>query len=300
MAYACALITGATSGIGAAFAAALPETTDLLLTGRNETALAQARQRLSRGARRVHTLAADLGTPAGRQVVMATAEEIGIDLLINNAGVGPFGPVLDTSLADQVQCISVNVEATVSLTGALLPGMLARARHARRRCGVILLSSQMAFQPFPFLAVYGGTKAFILAYGEALAEEVRRDPADVLVLCPGITRTAFGQRAGFGRDIPIAASPDKVAREGLDALGKRSVHICGFAPRLALNPMVLARRCATSGLGHAMEWFTRRRPTAPKPSTNGGAPSPAADMPPEDTPPGSADVTAPLSGYTGT
>jgi uncharacterized protein len=250
MNYGFALVTGGTSGIGAAFARTLPDTTDLLLVARDADRLAEWRAELARPDRIVETLSADLATDDGRRAVIDKAEACGIDLLINNAGVGRFGKVLDNDAAAEKTTVELNVVAVSMLTRALLPGMIQRARLARRRCGLILVSSTTAFQPVPFLATYAATKSFVLAYGEALAEELRHDPIDVLVLCPGATRTEFGQRAGFAiGSLPGADDPGEVARAGLHALGRRTVHVMGLGTRAALTPFLIPRRVATGGLG---------------------------------------------------
>jgi len=263
-----ALVTGASSGIGAAFARALPAETNLLLTARNAEALTSARQALSRPGRTVEVLAADLTAEEGRQALIAKAEALEIDLLINNAGVGAFGEVIANTPEEERATIELNVTTVVVLTRALLPGMIDRAARDDRRAGLLLVSSTTAFQPVPYLATYSASKAFVLAYGEALATELRRRPIDVLVLCPGATRTGFGERSGFemGR-LPGAADPDDVAREGLSALGRRTVHVYGLGTRTVLRPFLWSRHTAAGGLGAVLAVFSRgnrlrRRPEA--------------------------------------
>ncbi len=260
MSYRFALITGATSGIGEALAKALPAETGLLLTGRDAERLATLKAELGEGNRRVETLAADLARDAGRDKVIAAAQELPVDLLINNAGTGQIGPVLEIPAEREREVAEVNVVAPVVLTRALLPGMLERARSERRRGGLIVVASIMAFQPAPMMATYAASKAFDLHYAEALAAELSGQPIDVLALCPGGTRTRFGARAGIhaarsnGWD-----SPERVAREALAALGQRDVHVVGGRNRLVTSmPRFLPRRTVTaifrralSGLGEA-------------------------------------------------
>ena len=189
--------------------------------------------------------------------MIAEAERAGIDLLISNAGVGSFGRLLDHPAAAERETVELNVVTTVVLTHALLPGMLARARAVGSRAGLILVSSTTAFAPVPYLATYAASKAFELSFGEALVEELRGEPMDVLTLCPGATRTRFAERAGFsGGRFPGAAAPDRVAREALDALGRRTVHIVG-AGGLALYPVALTRYALTAGIGTALRFFAR-------------------------------------------
>ncbi|HEY0837587.1 MAG TPA: SDR family NAD(P)-dependent oxidoreductase [Azospirillum sp.] len=253
-----ALVTGASSGIGAAFARALPADTGLLVSARDAEALTGLRHELSRPGRTVEVLAADLTTDAGRAALVEKARTLEVDLLINNAGVGAFGPVLENPEEAERQTVELNVTAVAVLTRALLPSMIDRAARDNRRAGLILVSSTAAFQPVPYLATYSATKAFILSYGEALAAELRRKPVDVLVLCPGATRTRFGERAGFAvGSLPGAADPDDVAREGLAALGRRTVHVSGFGTRQLLRPLLWSRHAATGGLGTLLSVFDR-------------------------------------------
>ncbi|HYD67283.1 SDR family NAD(P)-dependent oxidoreductase [Azospirillum sp.] len=253
-----ALVTGASSGIGEAFARALPADTGLLITARDAGALTRLQEDLSRPGRAVEVLAADLATDDGRAALVDKARTLEVDLLINNAGVGAFGAVLENPEEAEKQTVELNVTAVAVLTRALLPGMIDRAARDSRRAGLILVSSTTAFQPVPYLATYSATKAFVLSYGEALASELRRKPVDVLVLCPGATRTRFGERSGFAvGSLPGAAEPDDVARDGLAALGRRTVHVSGFGTRQLLRPFLWSRHAATGGLGALLSVLDR-------------------------------------------
>jgi uncharacterized protein len=194
MTYRCALITGASSGIGEAFARALPKSTSLLLTGRDRTRLTHLAAELANADRTVRSIAADLATAEGRQAVIGFAEGQPLDLLINNAGVGYLGRVADNPPERESEMAQLNMVAPVELTRALLPGLLKRD-DAGRRSGVIFVASVAAFMPIPLLATYAASKAFLLHYAEALAEELSDQPIDVLALCPGATRTRFFDRA---------------------------------------------------------------------------------------------------------
>lgn len=243
MTYRFAAITGATSGIGAAFARLLPAETSLLLTGRDEKRLAEARASLARPGRRIETLAADLATAEGRARVIESAGALPIDLLINNAGIGRFGRMFENPAEREREMVEVNVLAVVALTRALLPGMLSRARASSARAGLIVVASTAAFQPVPYLATYAASKAFDLVYAEALAAELRGAPIDVLALCPGGTATGFFERARMrggvlGRLVP----PERVAAEGLAALGRKRVHVVGGLNRTGATLVRLAPR----------------------------------------------------------
>jgi short-subunit dehydrogenase len=233
-----ALITGASSGIGRAFAAELPARTDLLLTGRHRDRLEQTATGLRRPGRAVETHVADLSDEAAIHALSKRAEAFEVDLLINNAGRGQFGRIADNDLQEERNTVLVNVLAVVILT---------------RRAGIVIVSSTAAFAPVPFFATYAATKAFELSFSEALREEMRALPVDVLALCPGATRTAFGARAGLaGGQLPGASDPAKVAREGLRALGRVPVKITGTLDQAALGPLLMPRRMVVEAMGMAM------------------------------------------------
>ena len=235
MAFETALITGATSGIGEAFARALPPETALLLSGRSEDRLETLRAELAIEGRVVETLAADLSGDKGRASLIDAAERQGIDLLINNAGLGVYGVLAENTPEREREMVEVNVTAPVVLTRALLPNMIGRSRERGSRAGVIVVASTAAFAPLPFMTTYAATKAFDLHYAEGLAGELAKEPVDVLALCPGATRTAFFERSDMaGRGLPIddAADPAEVARQGLEMLGRKVVHVVGSRNRL--------------------------------------------------------------------
>ncbi len=253
-----ALITGATSGIGAAFARALPPTTGLLLSGRDEERLAQMQGELGVPGREVEVFRADLTKPDEVSALAERAEAFPVDLLINNAGVGELGAIVDHAVEAETAVAMVNVVAVVALTRALLPGMIERARREGRAAGVIIVSSTAAFAPVPFFATYAASKTFDLHYGEALAEELRGQPVSVLVVCPGATNTAFGGRAGYGRRMPGAAEPMDVATKALRALGRQTVCVTGVLGPVALNPLLAPRRAFTGALGAGMRFVASR------------------------------------------
>jgi uncharacterized protein len=248
-----ALVTGATSGIGAAFAEALPATTDLLLTGRNKEKLEEAARRLAVGGRQVDIVVADLANEHDIERLIEHADAAGIDLLINNAGAGRLGRIVDNAAKTERDTVAINVLAVVLLTRRLLPGMIARARSTENRAGIIILASTAAFTSVPYFATYAASKAFDLSFAEALGEEMRSEPVDVLALCPGATRTSFGGSAGFtGRTVPGAADPRSVARQALRALGRQRIKVTGSVSEAAFGPFLLPRRIATFGIGTLM------------------------------------------------
>lgn len=235
----CALITGATGGLGVAFARALPPETSLVLTGRDEGRLALLGEEFLG---RAQTIAADLTTEEGLEAVAAAAESAGCDLLINNAGMGAYGGFLDTDFAPQKATVRVDVEAVLALIHRLVPSMLAQAEASGQRAGLVNVASSLAFFPVPTMATYAAAKAFLLSFTESLAAELSDRPIDVLVSCPGATKTEFGARAGYrGAGMPGAMSPEKVASQTLAALGRQSTVVIGPASATAFGPVAFAR-----------------------------------------------------------
>ena len=185
-----ALITGASAGIGYEFAMRLAERGyDLILTARRRDRLDElAAKILSLHGVRVEAIAADLSDATAVPAIAAEIEKCGmaVDLLVNNAGFGTHGRFETLQPERERNEVAVNVVSLVALTHAFLPGML-----ERRSGGVINVASTAAFQPVPFMAVYGATKAFVRSFSEALHEEVHARGVRVLALCPGPTATDF-------------------------------------------------------------------------------------------------------------
>jgi short-subunit dehydrogenase len=263
MAFRSALITGASSGIGEAFARGLPRATALLLAGRDRDQLTKLAHELASPGRMVRIVAADLSDDSERGSVIAAAESAGVDLVINNAGIGRLGRVIENTPERESEMVKVNVLTPVEICRALIPGMLRRAEAKQGttggttggRAGVINVSSAAAFGPMPFFATYAASKAFLLHYTEALAEELSDRPIDILALCPGATKTRFFERAGIEKLGFTMHEPERVAREGLQALGHRPVHIVGPGNYLATAAMrFLPRRIVTA----AVESVTRK------------------------------------------
>lgn len=191
-----ALITGASSGIGEAFAQALGALgMRLVLTGRDEARLQQIADAIAeRHAVRSERVTVDLADPDGPDRLKAAVDGFGLvpDLLINNAGAGYIGTFTELPLDEQLATVRLNVEALVTLTGLFLPAMLARGSG-----GIINTSSAAGLQPLPHYAVYGATKAFVNSFSQALWAELRGKGIRVLAVCPGpVADTRFGERAG--------------------------------------------------------------------------------------------------------
>lgn len=188
-----ALVTGASAGIGEAFARRLArDGYDLQLVARRRDRLERLAAELS-SAHEIHAevLVADLSSHTDQKVLCESITRgPALDLLINNAGFGTGGPFASLPAERELEEIELNVVALARLTRAALPAMV-----ERKQGGIINVASMAAFQATPFYATYGATKAFVLHFGEALYEELRGSGVNVLTLCPGFTRTEFQEVA---------------------------------------------------------------------------------------------------------
>ncbi|WP_018698978.1 SDR family NAD(P)-dependent oxidoreductase [Amorphus coralli] len=250
--YKCALITGASRGLGRAYAQGLSPETRILLTGRDEAALGEAAGMLQAEGRDVEVITADLATADGRDSVIRRAEAEGIDLLVNNAGIGTYGAFMDAPMERHEAVISVNITAVLALTHALVPTLVASAEAQRRRAALITISSSLAFVPVPQFATYAASKAFILSFGEALAAELAGEPLDVLTVCPGPTRTEFGQNAGYeGGDLPGAIAPERVVEATYGAIGRQRTLVIDPLSKVAFGPAAFARNAISEVVNRA-------------------------------------------------
>jgi uncharacterized protein len=237
-----AVVTGASSGLGHELAH--------LLASRGERVVAVARSgdvlsKLVAASPRIECVVADLATPQGRDDLAAAVDEV--DILVNNAGLGASGSFADSPRAVSDQMVEVNVAALTDLTARWLPGMV-----ARRAGRVVNVASTAAFQPGPKMAVYYATKAYVLSFTEAIAEELRGTGVTATAFCPGPFASGFQSVAGIesssllrGRRLP---SSGEMARAALSAMDRGMV-VCvpgalnragAVAPRLV--PRFLVRR----------------------------------------------------------
>lgn len=232
-----ALVTGASSGIGAALARELARHGhDLVLTARRVEPMETLAAELQAIGAVCTVISADLSKPGGAAALTAAMRERGLspDVLVNNAGLGAGGAFHESDPARVSEMLQVNVVAVTELTRAFVPDMVGRGRGR-----VLIVASTAAFQPGPSMAVYSASKAYELSFGEAINHELRGTGVTVTTLCPGPTRTEFTDVANTGTSVlfvgPLAnvMTAAEVARQGYRALaaGKR-VHIVGVANKL--------------------------------------------------------------------
>ncbi|MFL6230649.1 MAG: SDR family NAD(P)-dependent oxidoreductase [Pyrinomonadaceae bacterium] len=219
------LITGASSGIGEAFARALAARGEpLLLVARSEDKLVSLCNELGR-AHNVNCqhVALDLSADGAGAALFAEVGRRGLEVetLVNNAGFGSMGDFASLDLARELNMIELNVRALVELTHLFLAPMLERKSGA-----IINVASTAAFQPVPYMATYAATKAFVLSFTEALWEENRARGVRLLALCPGVTETNFFAAGEMGKP-PFRApqTPDEVVATALAALEHDRSHV---------------------------------------------------------------------------
>ncbi len=247
-----ALITGASSGIGLDFARLFAEGGyDVVLVARTESKLkALADELSSQHGVRALAVAADLADPSapGRLMERLKAEGVQVEVLVNNAGYASYGAFAETDLDAELKMIQVNIATLTALTKAVLPGMLAR------KSGRILnVASTAAFQPGPLMAVYYATKAYVLSFSEALANETQGTGVSVTCLCPGPTKTGFQERAKMeesklvkGKEIMDSLT---VARAGYEALHRgQAVIIPGFMNKMMAQSVRFLPRSAVTNM----------------------------------------------------
>jgi hypothetical protein len=214
-----ALVTGASSGIGAALASELASRGHAvtLVARREERCHSLATELSAEHSVEAEVIACDLAEPAERERLLAELDQRGrsIEVLVNNAGFGSRGRFVDNDTARMVEMVEVNAAAVVDLTGRFLPGMVNRGRGA-----VINIASAASFQPLPGAAVYAATKAFVLSFSEAVRTEQRGSGVSVTAVCPGPVKTEFTEAAGMEgveRETPgaIWTTAEEVARQAV-------------------------------------------------------------------------------------
>lgn len=224
-----ALVTGASSGMGAEFARQLAARgMNVILVARRKKLLQEVAEEVEKNYG-VKTLVIQQDL-AQRDFLRPLVKKVGkreVGVLVNNAGYGFVGKFEEQPAERDAGMVRLNCVAPTMLTHQFLPQMLGRKKGA-----VIFLASTAAYQPLPFIATYSATKAFNLFLGEALWYELKERGVDALALSPGGTRTEFHRNAGakeyFGRE-----EPEKVVRAALEALGKEPSVVRGFLHKMA-------------------------------------------------------------------
>jgi len=252
-----ALVTGASSGIGADLARELArDGYDLVVTGRRVEPMDTLAEELKAHGASTIVVAADLSQAgaAARLVEEIESQRVTIDVLINNAGVGAHGRFDQADPARLVEMLQVNIVALTELTRLLLPGMV-----ARRSGRVMLVASTASFQPGPQMAVYFATKAYVLSLGEAIAYELRGTGVTITTVCPGATATNFAKVAEtenlalLKSSLNPVMSSAEVARIGYKALkAGRRVVVTGLLNKIMAITGRLVPRAVSLSLANSM------------------------------------------------
>jgi len=240
-----AIVTGASSGIGRALAYEFAKNGfNVLLTGRNEVALAEVAAGCSKQFRiDTDVVAADLSVvdSTDRLIAAITAKSRHYEILVNNAGFGIHGEFAGTAIDQELQLLNVQLAAALKLTKAVLPGMIAR------RSGRILnVASVYGFAPVPYQSVYSACKAFLVSFSASLRNELKGTGVTVTVFCPGITQSEFRNRAGISdKHKATGMTAEAAARIAYaETIGGKAVIIPGVLNRL----FVVAARILPGGL----------------------------------------------------
>ncbi len=253
-----ALITGASSGIGAEFARQLAARgMHLILTSRRETLLTDLAQELHLAhGTKTEIIASDLTTSGESARLLAEIEHRGrpIELLVNNAGVGYVAEITNTDVSRVRDMLQLNIVALSELTYRVLPAMLER-KHG----GIINVASVAAFQPVAYMGAYAASKAYVLHFSEALWAEARESGVTVLALCPGTTRTEFFDVAGAKGWLANRRAQDvkPVVKTALKALEQRRQYVVsGWANQVLSVAVRLASR--RTAVRESMKYFRPR------------------------------------------
>jgi len=247
-----ALVTGASAGLGVEFARQLSKRGHrLVLAARRKDRLEELAKELGKA----RAIAIDLSKKDSAAKLLSDLEANGetVDLLVNNAGFGLIGSFADLDAKRERQMIDLNVGTLTDLCRAVAPQMIARKSGA-----ILNVASTAAFQPGPKMAVYFATKAFVLSLTEALHEELKPHRVKVSCLCPGPTRTEFGDVAGFGGNgmfDKVAMEAPEVVEAGLDGLDRnKAVVVPGLVNKLTANSGRFAPRSIVRKIAGAIKF----------------------------------------------
>ncbi|RII12317.1 Sorbitol dehydrogenase [Streptomyces sp. YIM 130001] len=258
-----ALVTGASKGLGRAYALDLASRgARLILLARSDGELKELAAEIQErhGGPTPEVITGDLATPDGPDRILQELRDRGltVDLLLNNAGSGSAGPFLSRPIEPQLRSVGLNISGLLALTHAIGADQVARGSG-----GIINVSSTAAFQPMPYQASYGATKAFVLAFTEALAEELRGTGVHVMAAHPGAIATGFFDGTTATINARAADAPATVAARTLDDYGRRrAVSYPGRSLNRALTwPARLLPRTVTPRVAGAFNRWLRLHET---------------------------------------
>jgi short-subunit dehydrogenase len=251
-----AIVTGASSGIGKALAIEFATGGfNVLLTGRNEVALASVARECANSKVQTKVIAADLSRPESVDALVEAIRVFGADygVLVNNAGFGVHGEFAKSDIGQEVEMLDVQLAAMLKLTKAVLPGMI------EHRFGRILnVGSVYSYAPVPFQSVYAACKAFLQSFSASLRNELADTGVTVTLFCPGITQTEFRSRAGIAeKNKSSGLTAQAAARIGFTAtIDRKAVVIPGFENRLFV---VVAKVFPSSWFSGVIRFINRMR-----------------------------------------
>ena len=247
-----ALITGASAGLGVEFARQLSKRGHrLVLAARRKDRLEELAKELGNA----RAVAIDLSKANAAAKLLADVEAAGehVDLLVNNAGFGLIGRFAELDAKRERQMVDLNIGVLMDLCRAVAPDMI-----ERKSGGILNVASTAAFQPGPNMAVYFATKAFVLSFTEALHEELKPHGVKVSCLCPGPTRTEFGEVAGFGGNglfDRTAMNAPEVVEAGIAGLEKnRAVVVPGLVNKIGATSTRFAPRSVVRKIAGAIKY----------------------------------------------
>jgi hypothetical protein len=250
-----AVVTGASDGIGREFASRLAEAGfNLVLAARRKGTLEEVANGLARDhGVQVETMPIDLATSPGVDELVTRTQERDVGLLVASAGFGTSGLFVDAALDEELGMIDINCRAVAALSHAF-----GRRFVDRKRGGIVLMSSLVAFQGVPRAANYAATKAYVQSFAEALRLELRPFGVDVIASAPGPIRSGFAARASM--TMGLAQTPHDVAGPTLDALGRRGTVRPGWLSKLLeVALMFLTRRGRVRVMGVVMAGMTKSK-----------------------------------------
>lgn len=238
-----ALITGASSGIGKEFANQLGQLgANLVITARNQAALERVAAEIKGKNPKINidVISCDLSQTDGAQQLYVEVEQrkLAVDYLVNNAGFGSFGALHASKLEVYQQMIQLNMTSLTELTYLFLPRM-----KENNEGGIINVASTASFQPLPYQAVYGATKAYVLNFSEALSGELLDSQVHAMALCPGVTASNFMQTANADSSKMSFKSASDVVKIALKGFGKRRGYVVTGCQNylMSLVPRILSR-----------------------------------------------------------